>query len=56
MKKLKFVKSMLKDWNKVAFGDLRERKNSILSDLGRIDLFEQEGNLNHELLLERSLC
>ncbi|RVW38699.1 hypothetical protein CK203_077511 [Vitis vinifera] len=33
MRKLKFVKSKLKDWNKVAFGDLRERKNFILSDL-----------------------
>ena len=55
MRKVKFVKSKLKDWNKVAFGDSRERKNSILSDLGRIDLFEQEGNLNHDLLLERTL-
>ncbi|RVW68278.1 hypothetical protein CK203_063588 [Vitis vinifera] len=26
MRKLKFVKSKLKDWNKVAFGDLREEK------------------------------
>ncbi|RVW71406.1 Uridylate kinase [Vitis vinifera] len=34
MRKLKFVKSKLKDWNKVAFGDLRERKNLILSNLG----------------------
>ena len=55
MKKLKFVKSKLKDWNKVAFGDLRERKFFILSDLGRIDLIEQEGNLNLDLLSERTL-
>ena len=40
MRKLKFVKSKLKDWNKVAFGNLRERKNFILLDLGRIDLIE----------------
>ena len=40
MRKLKFVKSKLKDWNKVAFRDLRERKNFILLDLGRIDLIE----------------
>ena len=40
MKKLKFVKSKLKDWNKVAFGDLRDRKNFIFLDLGRIDLIE----------------
>ena len=46
MRKLKFFKSKLKDWNKVAFRDLRERKNSFLSNLGRIDLIEQEGNLN----------
>ena len=37
------------------FGDLRERKNFILLDLGRIDLIEQEGNLNHDLLSERTL-
>ncbi|RVW90124.1 Transposon TX1 uncharacterized 149 kDa protein [Vitis vinifera] len=34
MRKLKFVKSKLKEWNIVAFGDLRERKKHILSDLG----------------------
>ncbi|KAJ9685197.1 hypothetical protein PVL29_017290 [Vitis rotundifolia] len=55
MRKLKFVKSKLKDWNKVAFGDLRERKNLILSDLGRIDLIEQERNLNIDLVSERIL-
>ncbi|RVW62013.1 hypothetical protein CK203_062410 [Vitis vinifera] len=35
MRKLKFVKSKLKEWNIVAFGDLRERKKLILSNLGR---------------------
>ncbi|RVX07687.1 hypothetical protein CK203_021949 [Vitis vinifera] len=45
MRKLKFIKSKLKEWNIVAFGDLRERKKHILSELGRIDLIEQEGNL-----------
>ena len=55
MRKLKFVKSKLKDWNKVAFGELRERKNFILSDLGRIDLIEQEGNLNLDLVSKRTL-
>ncbi|KAJ9680549.1 hypothetical protein PVL29_019768 [Vitis rotundifolia] len=54
MRKLKIVKSKLKEWNKVAFGDLRERKNLILSDLGRIDLIEQEGNLNSDLVSERN--
>ena len=50
MRKLKFVKSKLKYWNKVAFGDLREKKKFILSDLGIIDLIEQEGNLNLDLV------
>ena len=39
----------------MAFGDLRERKKHILSDLGRIDLIEQEGNLNLDLVSERTL-
>ena len=39
----------------MTFGDLRERKKLILSDLGRIDLIEQEGNLNLDLLSERTL-
>ncbi|RVW25910.1 putative mitochondrial protein [Vitis vinifera] len=55
MRKLKFIKSKLKEWNIVAFGDLRERKKHILSDLGRIDRIEQEGNLNLDLVSERTL-
>ena len=39
----------------MAFGDLREREKHILSDLGRIDLIEQEGNLNLDLVSERTL-
>ena len=39
----------------MTFGDLRERKKLILSDLGRIDLIEQEGNLNLDLVSERTL-
>ncbi|RVW70784.1 hypothetical protein CK203_058030 [Vitis vinifera] len=55
MRKLKFVKSKLKEWNIMAFGDLKERKKLILTDLSRIDLIEQEGNLNLDLVLERTL-
>ncbi|KAL6348507.1 hypothetical protein AAG906_009967 [Vitis piasezkii] len=55
MRKLKFVKSKLKEWNIMTFGDLKERKKLILTDLSRIDLFEQEGNLNPDLVLERTL-
>ena len=55
MRKLKFIKSKLKEWNIVAFGDLRERKKHILTDLGRIDRIEQEGNLNLDMVSERTL-
>ncbi|RVW40362.1 hypothetical protein CK203_092442 [Vitis vinifera] len=54
MRKLKFIKSKLKEWNTRVFGDLRERKKHILTDLGRIDRIEQEGNLNLELVSEGS--
>ncbi|RVX09326.1 LINE-1 retrotransposable element ORF2 protein [Vitis vinifera] len=55
MRKLKFIKSKLKEWNTRVFGDLRERKKHILMDLGRIDRIEQEGNLNLDLVSERTL-
>ncbi|RVW96808.1 Transposon TX1 uncharacterized 149 kDa protein [Vitis vinifera] len=55
MRKLKFVKLKLKEWNIMTFGDLKERKKLILTDLSRIDLIEQEGNLNPDLVLERTL-
>ncbi|RVW35045.1 hypothetical protein CK203_079833 [Vitis vinifera] len=55
MRKLKFIKSKLKEWNIMVFGDLRERKKHILTDLGRIDRIEQEGNLNLDLVSERTL-
>ena len=55
MRKLKFVKSKLKEWNIVAFGDLRERKKHIILELRRIDLIEQEGNLSLDLVSERNL-
>ncbi|RVX13392.1 Transposon TX1 uncharacterized 149 kDa protein [Vitis vinifera] len=55
MRKLKFIKSKLKEWNTRVFGDLRERKKHILTDLGRIDRIEQEGNLNSDLVSERTL-
>ena len=55
MRKLKFIKSKLKEWNTRVFGDLRERKKHILMDLGRIDRIEQEGNLTLDLVSERTL-
>lgn len=32
----------------MTFGDLKERKKSIISDIVKIDLIKQEGNLNHD--------
>ena len=54
MKKLHFVKSKRKNWNKVSFGDLKEKKN-ILSDIFRVNINEQEGNLIPELSTLRIL-
>ncbi|RVW83280.1 putative mitochondrial protein [Vitis vinifera] len=43
MRKLQFVKAKLKGWNKDSFGDLKERKKSILNEIAKIDAVEQEG-------------
>ena len=40
MKKLQFVKSKLKEWNKVSFRDLKEKKKNILLDI--VGLAEKE--------------
>ena len=37
MKKLQFVKSKLKEWNRVSFGDLKEKKKTILTDIVGLD-------------------
>ena len=55
MRKLQFVKSKLKEWNKESFGVLKERKKSILSDIANIDAVEQEGVLSSELSAQRAL-
>ena len=55
MKKLKFVKSKLKGWNKGVFGDLRKRKSTITLDIERIERLEQEGNLSQDLIALRNL-
>ena len=33
MKRLQFVKSKLKEWNKVSFEDIKGRKKNILEDI-----------------------
>ena len=40
MKKLQFVKSKLKEWNEVSFGDLKEKKKNILTNIDSIDARE----------------
>ena len=55
MRKLLFVKAKLKEWNKASFGELNERKKSILFDLANFDTMEQEGGLSPELLVQRAL-
>ena len=51
MRKLQFIKAKSKVWNRDVFGDLKEEKNNIFSDISRIDSIEQEGNLTHDLYL-----
>lgn len=53
--KLLFVNSKLKEWNKVSFRDLREKKKNNLSSIVNIDTIEQEGNLTPKLLATRGL-
>ena len=55
MRKLQFVKAKLKEWNKASFGELNERKKSIMFDLANFDTLEQEGGLSPELLVQRAL-
>ena len=43
MRRLQYVKAKLKEWNKFSFGELKEKKKSILNDLANFDAIEQEG-------------
>ena len=55
MKKLQFVKSKSKKWNRVSFGDLKEEKKNIFTDIVGLDAKEQEGILKPELAVRRAL-
>ena len=55
MRKLKFVKSKLKIWNKAVFGDLKERKLAIILDNENFDLLEKEGSITQDLFSLRNL-
>ncbi|RVW38710.1 Transposon TX1 uncharacterized 149 kDa protein [Vitis vinifera] len=50
MRRLQYVKAKLKEWNKFSFGELKEKKKSILNDLANFDAIEQKGGLNPDLL------
>ncbi|RVW39554.1 Transposon TX1 uncharacterized 149 kDa protein [Vitis vinifera] len=54
MRRLQYVKAKLKEWNKFSFGELKEKKKSILNDLANFDAIEQEGGLNPDLLSQRA--
>ncbi|RVW25917.1 hypothetical protein CK203_095963 [Vitis vinifera] len=55
MRRLQFVKAKVKEWNKLSFGELNEKKKSILKDLANFDAIEQDGGLTSELLDQRAL-
>ena len=55
MRKLQVVKANLKEWDKVSFGVLNERKKSILNEIANFDAIEQGGGLTSELLVQRAL-
>ncbi|RVX20143.1 Transposon TX1 uncharacterized 149 kDa protein [Vitis vinifera] len=55
MMRLQSVKTKLKEWNKVSFGELNEKKKSILNDLANFDAFEQVWGLTFDLLNQRAL-
>ena len=55
MKMLQFVKSNLKEWNKVSLGDIKGRKKNILEDIVQIDVSKQQGSLTSELAALRAL-
>ena len=45
----------MKEWNKASFGELNERKKSILNEIANFDAIEQGGGLTSELLVQRAL-
>ena len=49
MRKLQFVNAKLKEWNKTSFGELNERKKSIMFELANFDTMEQERGLTSKL-------
>lgn len=50
MKKLQFVKTHLKGWNKEVHGDNRERKKTILMEIATVDQQLCDGSQEEELI------
>ena len=44
----------MKEWNKFSFGELKEKKKSILNDLANFDAIKQVGGLTSDLLSQRA--
>ena len=55
MKKFQFVKSKLKDWNKVSFRNLKEKRKIFFWAIVGLVENEQDGNFSPELATRRSL-
>ena len=55
IKKLQFVKSKLKECNKVSFGDFKEKMKNILLDIVDLDEKKQEENFLSDLAARRTL-
>ncbi|XP_059629996.1 uncharacterized protein LOC132272953 [Cornus florida] len=54
--KLRFLKKILKFWNKEVFGNLAWRKNRVLSEIADFDKMESQGLLTVPLKRRRAEC
>ncbi|WMV33281.1 hypothetical protein MTR67_026666, partial [Solanum verrucosum] len=52
--KLKMLKQKLKDWSSVTFGELNNKKNSLLSELAEMDLIQNDRVLTEDEMMIRA--
>lgn len=52
--KLKMLKQKLKEWSKTTFGDLLNRKNSLLNELADLDHTQDITDLSEEEMMIRA--
>ncbi|WMV59774.1 hypothetical protein MTR67_053159 [Solanum verrucosum] len=52
--KLKMLKQKLKDWSSVTFGELNNKKNSLLSELAEMDLIQNDRALTEDEMMIRA--